>query len=93
MNGRDPSYFPMKRGRHEVRDRGGRRPASGWPSLTPSETEVVQLPAQGLTNPQIAERLFISRATVKTHLIHVFTKLGVTAPARLAAEATRLAMR
>jgi DNA-binding CsgD family transcriptional regulator len=79
---------------YATRARGQRRrPASGWPSLTPTETEVVQLLAQGLTNPQIAERLFISRATVKTHLIHVFTKLGVTTRAQLAAEATRRAMR
>jgi predicted ATPase/DNA-binding CsgD family transcriptional regulator/class 3 adenylate cyclase len=79
---------------YATRARGQRRrPASGWPSLTPTETEVVQLLAQGLTNPQIAERLFISRATVKTHLIHVFTKLGVTTRAQLAAEATRRAAR
>jgi predicted ATPase/DNA-binding CsgD family transcriptional regulator len=79
---------------YATRARGQRRrPASGWASLTPTETEVVQLLAQGLTNPQIAERLFISRATVKTHLIHVFTKLGVTTRAQLAAEATRRAMR
>jgi DNA-binding CsgD family transcriptional regulator len=70
-----------------------RRPASGWPSLTPTETHVVQLLAKGLTNPQIAGRLFISRATLKTHLIHVFTKLGVTTRAQLAAEATRRATR
>jgi DNA-binding NarL/FixJ family response regulator len=42
----------------------------------PTESAVVELLAQGLTNPQIAERLFISRATVKTHLIHVFSQLG-----------------
>jgi predicted ATPase/DNA-binding CsgD family transcriptional regulator/class 3 adenylate cyclase len=79
---------------YATRARGQRRrPASGWPSLTPTETEVVQLLAQGLTNPQIAERLFISRATVKTHLIHVFTKLGVTTRAQLAAEATRRTIR
>jgi len=79
---------------YATRARGQRRrPASGWPSLTPTETEVVQLLAQGLTNPQIAERLFISRATVKTHLIHVFSKLGVTTRAQLAAEATRRAIR
>ena len=66
-----------------------RRPTSGWSSLTPTETAVVELVAQGLTNPQIAERLFISRATVKTHLIHVFDKLSVSTRSQLAAEATR----
>jgi predicted ATPase/DNA-binding CsgD family transcriptional regulator/class 3 adenylate cyclase len=79
---------------YATRARGQRRrPASGWESLTPTEGEVVQLLAQGLSNPEIAERLFISRATVKTHLIHVFSKLGVTNRSQLAAEATRRAMR
>lgn len=66
-----------------------RRPSSGWASLTPTETEVVRFVAQGLTNPDIAERLFITRSTVKTHLSHVFTKLGVSTRAELASEATR----
>jgi DNA-binding NarL/FixJ family response regulator len=39
---------------------------------------VAQLVAEGLSNPGIADRLFISRATVKTHLTHVFTKLDIT---------------
>jgi DNA-binding CsgD family transcriptional regulator len=75
---------------YATRARGERRrPSSGWASLTPTEEEVVRLAAQGLTNPDIAEQLFISRATVKTHLAHVFTKLGVSTRAELAAEATR----
>jgi predicted ATPase/DNA-binding CsgD family transcriptional regulator len=69
-----------------------RRPASGWPSLTPTELEVVRLVARHQSNPDIAERLFISRATVKTHLIHVFAKLGVRSRSELAAEATRRGM-
>jgi DNA-binding CsgD family transcriptional regulator len=72
------------------RARGERkRPSSGWASLTPTELEVVKLAAKGLSNPEIRTRLFIGRATVKTHLAHVFTKLGVTSRAGLAAEATR----
>lgn len=60
------------------RMRGRRdRPASGWQSLTPTERAVVDLAVQGLTNPEIAERLFIGRGTVKTHLAHVYAKLGV----------------
>ncbi len=43
----------------------------------------------GLTNPQVAGAMFISRETVKTHLSHVFAKLGVTSRAELAAEAAR----
>ena len=72
------------------RSRGHRkRPAHGWESLTPTESEVVRHVAAGLTNPQIGERLFISRATVKVHLSHVFAKLDIASRAQLAAEATR----
>lgn len=72
------------------RARGTRkRPAGGWESLTPTERQVVELVAQGLTNPQVAERIFISRATVKTHLAHVFQKLDVSSRAELAALAVR----
>jgi len=66
-----------------------RRPSFGWDSLTPTELEVVRLAAAGLTNPAIGERLFISRGTVKTHLLHVFAKLGVHTRAELAAAAIR----
>jgi predicted ATPase/class 3 adenylate cyclase/DNA-binding CsgD family transcriptional regulator len=72
------------------RGRGARRrPSAGWDSLTPTEVEVVRLVAEGLTNPQIGERLFVSRGTVKTHLAHVFAKVGVSTRAELATEATR----
>ncbi len=43
----------------------------------------------GLTNPQIAERMFVSRATVKAHLSHIFAKLRISTRSQLAAEATR----
>jgi predicted ATPase/DNA-binding CsgD family transcriptional regulator len=70
------------------RARGRRgRPATGWSSLTPTELEVVRLVAEGLTNPQIGARLFMSRGTVKTHLSHIFTKLDTTTRAQLAAAA------
>jgi DNA-binding CsgD family transcriptional regulator len=72
------------------RGRGQRnRPATGWDSLTPVELDVVRLASQGLSNPQIAERLFVSRHTVKVHLSHVFAKLDVSSRTELAAEATR----
>ena len=75
------------------RARGERkRPHHGWASLTPTELQVVALVSEGLTNPQIAERLLMGRATVKTHLEHVFTKLGIRTRAELAAEATRRTM-
>ena len=74
------------------RGRGTRgRPTTGWQSLTPTETRVVELAAQGLKNADIATRLFVSVPTVKTHLQHVFTKLGVSTRAELAARAARRA--
>jgi DNA-binding NarL/FixJ family response regulator len=45
--------------------------------LSPRELEVLAMVAQGATNREAARRLFISEATVKTHLIHVYAKLGV----------------
>ena len=75
---------------YALRMRGERkRPSHGWSSLTPTEVEVVDLVAAGLTNPQIAERLLVETSTVKTHLHHIFTKLGITTRAQLAAEAVR----
>jgi DNA-binding NarL/FixJ family response regulator len=45
--------------------------------LTPRETQVLQMVADGLSNQGIAKELFITEATVKSHLVQVFTKLGV----------------
>jgi len=53
------------------------RVRAGRPSLSPRETEILQLLAEGLANRQISKRLFISEATVKTHLVHIYDKLGV----------------
>jgi DNA-binding CsgD family transcriptional regulator len=64
-----------------------RRPATGWPSLTPAEREVVRLVAEHCSNPEIADQLFITRATVKTHLAHIFAKVGVSSRSELAAYA------
>ncbi|WP_103337690.1 helix-turn-helix transcriptional regulator [Amycolatopsis sp. CA-126428] len=67
------------------RTRGTRgRPSSGWGSLTPTELEVVKLAAEGCTNPEIGTRLFMSRGTVKTHLAHVYAKLGIANRTELA---------
>ena len=66
-----------------------RRPATGWASLTPTEARVAELVAEGLTNPQIGARMFISKATVKTHLAHIFKKLDVHSRAELSALAAR----
>jgi DNA-binding CsgD family transcriptional regulator/tetratricopeptide (TPR) repeat protein len=71
----------IRRGRRVARG----RPQAGWRSLTPTEFSVAQLVAEGLTNPQIGARLFISRRTVQAHLAHIFPKLDVTSRAQLAA--------
>lgn len=57
--------------------------------LSARETEIVGLVAQGLSNRAIAKALFVTEATVKSHLVHVFSKLGVdsrTAAAAVARE-------
>jgi predicted ATPase/DNA-binding CsgD family transcriptional regulator len=71
-----------------ARKGGGRkRPATGWASLTPTELQVARLVAEGLRNDAIAQRLFIAPGTVKVHLSHIFTKLGISTRAELAAQA------
>ncbi|MFD0593920.1 response regulator [Catellatospora coxensis] len=58
-------------------------------SLTPRETQVLQLVAGGHSNSAIARRLFISEATVKSHLVQVFAKLGVDNRTAATAEGRR----
>lgn len=53
------------------------------PSLTPQEREIAQLAAAGLSNKEIAGRLFISHRTVASHLFRMFPKLGITSRAAL----------
>lgn len=65
------------------------RAASGWEALTPTEHTVVALIAEGLTNREIAHRLFISRHTVDSHLKHLRSKLGIISRSQIAAEAVR----
>jgi DNA-binding CsgD family transcriptional regulator len=67
------------------------RPAKGWDALTDTELRVVRLVAERLTNPEIAERMFISRRTVQTHVSHALAKLDVSSRRELAAEAARRA--
>lgn len=62
----------VRNGRPRARSRGG-----GWDCLTKAEREVIALTTEGLTNREIAERLFISPRTVETHLTHVFAKLDL----------------
>ena len=75
----------IRRGRRGTRG----RPQTGWASLTPAEHAVAGLVAEGLSNPQIGERLYISRRTVQTHLAHIFAKLDIATRAQLAVDVTR----
>ena len=75
----------VRRGRRGTRG----RPQFGWDSLTPTEYSIAVLVAEGLSNPQIGGRLYISRRTVQTHLAHIFAKLDMSSRAQLAAEVTR----
>jgi DNA-binding CsgD family transcriptional regulator len=68
------------------------RPAQGWAALTDSELAVVRLVADGLTNREAAERLYISPHTVDGHLRHAFEKLEINSRVmltRIAAEHPR----
>jgi predicted ATPase/DNA-binding CsgD family transcriptional regulator len=63
---------------YAMRGRGSRdRPSSGWDSLTPAERQVVILVGEGLTNPEVGKRLFVSPRTVGHHLAHVYRKLNI----------------
>jgi DNA-binding CsgD family transcriptional regulator len=61
------------------------RPRDGWESLTPTEREVTELVAAGLTSPQVAARMFVSPRTIQTHISHVLRKLGLRSRVELAA--------
>ena len=54
-----------------------KRAAAPTTALSPREIEILRLLATGATNRRLAQALFISEATVKTHLVHIYAKLGV----------------
>jgi DNA-binding NarL/FixJ family response regulator len=55
----------------------GRMRAPAEEALSPRELEILQAVARGLSNKEIGRRLYVSEATVKTHLLRIFDKLGV----------------
>ncbi|MCD7101858.1 response regulator transcription factor [Pseudoclavibacter sp. 13-3] len=67
-------------------------PAPPLSPLSPRETEVLRLVAQGMRNAQIAERLYISEPTVKTHLLRTYQKLQVNDRTRAATKALELGL-
>ncbi|MGK3204518.1 AAA family ATPase [Amycolatopsis sp. MEPSY49] len=77
-----------ERARRELRGAGESSPNRGPDArekLTPHELSIAQLAAEGLTNREIGQRLYLSHRTVGTHLHRIFPKLGVSSRADLAA--------
>lgn len=66
-----------------------RRARQGWESLTPTEAKIAAMVAEGMSNPAIAGRLFLSPRTVATHVSHILTKLQVHSRIDVAREAGR----
>jgi DNA-binding CsgD family transcriptional regulator len=64
-----------------------RRVQSGWDSLTPAESKIASLVEEGLSNPEIAAQLFLSRRTIATHVSHILKKLDVNSRIDIAREA------
>jgi DNA-binding CsgD family transcriptional regulator/tetratricopeptide (TPR) repeat protein len=86
--------WDARRVRSRLRELGVRRrlvtaepETSGWAALTTSELTVARLVAEGLTNREVAERLFVSPHTVNSHLRHVFSKLRINSRVELARRA------
>ena len=83
--------WDARRVRSRLRELGVRRrliasepETNGWAALTTAELAVARLVAEGLTNREVAERLFVSPHTVSSHLRHMFSKLGITSRVELA---------
>jgi DNA-binding CsgD family transcriptional regulator len=68
---------------------GARRPATGWAALTPTEEKVAYLVGDGLSNPEIGARLFLSRYTVQVHVSRILAKLQVRSRVEVAGEVAR----
>jgi DNA-binding CsgD family transcriptional regulator len=88
---RNGSLWDASRVRRRLRELGVRRrivravrPATGWAGITDAESAVVRGVAQGLTNREVADQLYLSPHTVSMHLRHVFTKLGINSRVELA---------
>jgi DNA-binding CsgD family transcriptional regulator len=77
-----------ERARQELRASGEtsrRRVPEAWDQLSPQELQIARLAADGLTNREIGQQLYLSHRTVASHLYRVFPKLGITSRSQLAA--------
>jgi DNA-binding CsgD family transcriptional regulator len=72
----------IRRGPHSKH----RRASSGWDSLTPTEAKIASFVEDGLSNPEIAAKLLLSRRTVATHVSHILKKLDVHSRTDIARE-------
>ncbi|TAM67662.1 MAG: response regulator transcription factor [Microbacteriaceae bacterium] len=75
-----------------IQDRLVMRVQSPEGRLSPREREVLALVADGASNREIGEQLFLSEATVKSHLVHIFTKLGAASRTSAVAKARGLGL-
>jgi DNA-binding CsgD family transcriptional regulator len=81
-----------ERARRELRAAGVaacRRPVTTTAGLTAQEAQIARLAAEGLSNPEIGARLFLSPRTVQYHLGKIFTKLDITSRAQLSPRPAR----
>ena len=81
-----------ERARTELRAAGGRSSdplGAGVEQLTASERRVADLAAEGRSNPEIAQTLFVTRKTVETHLGHIYRKLDIAGRGQLAGALSR----
>jgi DNA-binding CsgD family transcriptional regulator len=82
--GRAEGYLRQLGGR---RRRAKPRPRTGWPALTATERKVAKFVAEGHSNPDIAEEMFLSRRTVQSHVSNILAKLGLASRVELAVSA------
>ncbi|HEU4425160.1 MAG TPA: AAA family ATPase [Pilimelia sp.] len=79
--------YGVRRGPRSVR----RRPSRGWEALTPTETRVAAMVAQGRSNPDIAAEMLLSRRTVQSHVSSILAKLGFGSRMEIARDMARQA--
>ena len=78
--------YGIRRGVRSLRTERG---TVGWAALTPTEIKIAGLVAAGMSNPEIASQLFLSRNTVQSHVSHILAKLGAKGRVEIVREALR----